>query len=220
MKPSKALPNETDEPRIRGRPTGSVDQQKLKLLGTSLSISKITMMKPSLLMSSMQLWKVRSAVRVCIPKKTLQRMLYEHYGDKVSITSIRQQSLVVTLSSNIKQLVRDAHKILAEEWDDMDVLIKIVGDYIRNEIKSAEKHKDVYPGAEEIKSLNHNLEILPASLRKLLTTVIKGKHARQLAGCFNWSSDHEFNLSQRFSFAATNWTVHDTGPQRWPSGFD
>ena len=32
----------------------------------------------------------------------------------------------------------------------MDVLIEIVGDYIRNEIKSAEKHKDVYPGAEEI----------------------------------------------------------------------
>ena len=28
MKPSKALPNETDEPRSRGRPTGSVDQQK------------------------------------------------------------------------------------------------------------------------------------------------------------------------------------------------
>ena len=28
MKPSKALPNETDEPRICGRPTGSVDQQK------------------------------------------------------------------------------------------------------------------------------------------------------------------------------------------------
>ena len=110
-------------------------------------------------------------------KKTLQRMLYEHYGDKVSITSIKQQPLVVTLSSNIKQLVRDAHKKLAEDWDDMDVLIEIVGDYIRNEIKSAEKHKDVYPGAEEIKSLNHNLEILPASLRKLLTTVIKGKHA-------------------------------------------
>ena len=59
----------------------------------------------------------------------------------------------------------------------MDVLIEIVGDYMRNEIKSAEKHKDMYPGSEEIKSLNHNLEILPASLRKLLTTVIKGKHA-------------------------------------------
>lgn len=35
----------------------------------------------------------------------------------------------------------------------------------------------MYPGEEEIKSLNHNLEILPASLRKLLKTVIKGKHA-------------------------------------------
>ena len=94
-----------------------------------------------------------------------------------SITSIKQQPLVVTLSSNIKQLVRDAHKKLAEDWDDIDVLIEIVGDYIRNEIKSAEKHKDVYPGAEEIKSLNHNLEILLASLRKILTTVIKGEHA-------------------------------------------
>lgn len=82
-------------------------------------------------------------------KKTLQRMLSEHYGDKVSITSIKQQPLAVTLSSTIKQLVRDAHKKLAE-WDDMDVLIEIVGDYIRNEIKSAEKHKDVYTGAEEI----------------------------------------------------------------------
>ena len=52
-----------------------------KHLGTSLSVSKIRLMKLSLLMSSMQLWKVWSAVRVCIPKKTLQRMLYEHYGD-------------------------------------------------------------------------------------------------------------------------------------------
>ena len=59
----------------------------------------------------------------------------------------------------------------------MDVLIEIVGDYIRNEIKSAEKHKDVYPGAEEIKSLNYNLKNFRASLHKLLTTVIKGKHA-------------------------------------------
>ena len=59
----------------------------------------------------------------------------------------------------------------------MDVLIEIVWDYIRNEMKSAVKHKAVYPGAEEIKSLNYNFEILPASLRKLLTTVIKGKHA-------------------------------------------
>ena len=59
----------------------------------------------------------------------------------------------------------------------MDVLIEIVGDYIKNDIKSAEKHKDVYPGAEEIKSLNYNLEILPALLCKLLTTVMKGNHA-------------------------------------------
>ena len=69
MKPSKALPNETDEPRIRGRPTGSVDQQKRLAFRHVIEYLEVTMMKLSLLMSSMQLWKVRSAVRVCIPKK-------------------------------------------------------------------------------------------------------------------------------------------------------
>jgi hypothetical protein len=53
-------------------------------------------------------------------------------------------SIVVTLSSNLKQLVQDAHKKLEKDWEDMDMLIEIVGNYIRNEIKSLKKHNDVY----------------------------------------------------------------------------
>ena len=177
MKPSKAPPNETDEPRSRGRPTGSVDQQKRLAFRHVIEYLENNDDETVTLDELYAVMESEVGSEGVYSKKTLQRMLYEHYGDKVSITSTKQQPLVVTLSSNIKQLVRDAHKKLAEDWDDMDVLIEIVGDYIRNEIKSAEKHKDVYPGAEEIKSLNHNLEILPDSLRKLLTTVIKGKRA-------------------------------------------
>ena len=59
----------------------------------------------------------------------------------------------------------------------MDMLIGIVCNYIRNEIKSSEKHNDVYPETGDMKSLNHNLEVLPDSLRKLLKMIIKSKHA-------------------------------------------
>lgn len=69
MTPSKALTNKTDDPEAVAALPAQLINRIVKHLGTSLSISKITMMKLSLLMSSMQLWKVRSAVRVCIPKK-------------------------------------------------------------------------------------------------------------------------------------------------------
>ena len=59
----------------------------------------------------------------------------------------------------------------------MDSLIKVVGNFIRNEIKNAPKHNDVYPDASEIKSLEHNLSTLTPGLRLLLQTIIKSKKA-------------------------------------------
>ena len=57
----------------------------------------------------------------------------------------------------MKQLIQDAHTRLNE--NDIDELIKVVGNYVRNEIKSAEKHKDVLPEASDMKSVAHNLSI-------------------------------------------------------------
>ena len=42
-------------------------------------------------------------------KRSLQRQLYAHCGCRVSITSSKQQPLIVTLSSNVKQLIQEAH---------------------------------------------------------------------------------------------------------------
>ena len=57
------------------------------------------------------------------------------------------------------------------------MLIEVVGNYIRNEIKKAEKHKDVYPEALDMKSVDHNIAILLPSVCLLLKTIIKSKNA-------------------------------------------
>ena len=109
-------------------------------------------------------------------KRTLQRLLVTHYRDRVSITSVKQQPLIVTLNSNVNKIFHDAHK-KTESWKEVDTLIDIVSEYIRNDIKNAEKHSQVYPDADNIKSMDHNLSVLPASLRWLLGGIIKSKNA-------------------------------------------
>ena len=72
-------------------------------------------------------------------KRALQRQLETHYRDRVKITSVKQQPLIVTLNSNVNKIIHDAHK-KTENWKEVDTSIDIVSEYIRNDIKNAEKH--------------------------------------------------------------------------------
>ena len=113
---------------------------------------------------------------VMIERSGLKRELQSHYGKKISMTTSQQKSTLVTLTSNVASIIQEAHK--KAEQKNMNDLIKAVGEYIRREIKCMDKHINVYSNAEQIRSLDDNLEYLPSSLRLLLQTIIKSHNTK------------------------------------------
>ena len=110
----------------------------------------------------------------------LKRELEHHYGSRVSITTIRHLPNIVTLASNAKCLIQQAHDnaTALNEHSNMDKLIQTVGEYIRTEMKSLEHHSNEYPTAQQISSVDSNINFLPHSLHLLLDTIIKSRNAK------------------------------------------
>ena len=56
-------------------------------------------------------------------KRSFQRKLYAYYGSQGSVTSSKQQPLIVKLSTNVKQLIEEAHAQMQPDSNNMDSLV-------------------------------------------------------------------------------------------------
>ena len=125
-------------PKKRGRPSGAVDQEKKPTFIHVIAYLENNDDETVTLDELHEIMEKEAGGGEVYSKRSPQRQLYAHCGSRVSITSSKRQPLIVTLSSNVKQLIQEAHTQLNNDTKDMDSLIKVVGSYIRNEIKSAE----------------------------------------------------------------------------------
>ena len=110
-------------------------------------------------------------------EKQMKTALENHYGDNISITTVGSKPNVVTLRENVKMIIHETHVKSQKEESAAQDLIEAVGKIIRSKIKAQPKIKEEYPSLDDMSSLNAMLNYLPPSLRSLLSTIFKSKHA-------------------------------------------
>ena len=109
----------------------------------------------------------------------MKKRLSEHFGDRVVIAEVNGRVDVVTLKTNAASILHNSYLCPKEEHPDADKIriIETSGDLIRNDIKSMEHEKDLYPKTEDLSSLSRNLKYLPESLQLFLRKLITGSDA-------------------------------------------
>ena len=96
-------------PTKRGRPSGTIDEMKRSSFPQVIEYLENNDDETVTLDELYEIMEGNASSGEVYSKKSLQRQLYAHYGIRVSITSMKQQPLVVTLTSNVKQLIQEAH---------------------------------------------------------------------------------------------------------------
>ena len=94
----------------RGRPSGSVDEIKQSAFMHVIEYLENNDDETITLDELYDIMESRADTGEIYSRKSLQRQLYAHYGDRVSITSSKQKSLIVTLTSNVQQITADSAK--------------------------------------------------------------------------------------------------------------
>ena len=94
----------------RGRPSGAVDQEKKSTFMHVIEYLENNDDETVTLDELHEIMEKEAGGGEVYSKRSPQRQLYAHYGSRVSITSSKRQPLIVMLlSSNVKQLIQEAH---------------------------------------------------------------------------------------------------------------
>ena len=100
--------------------------------------------------------------------------LNEHYGEQIVLTESQGKSNVVTFRKTASSILLSFYtkgiNNQTEEEEKMKI-IKTAAELIRSDISAMETNKETYPTAQQISSLQDNLDFIPNSLQLLLNTI-------------------------------------------------
>lgn len=109
---------------------------------------------------------------------TKQRLV-EHFGDSVIITEINGKQNVVTLRRTASSILHDFYSQCKSDNPESEKvkLIKTAAKLIKNDIKSVNTNRNVYPNSHDISSVVVNKQFIPDSLVQLLRDLFIEKGA-------------------------------------------
>ena len=111
--------------------------------------------------------------------KYMKKRVIEHLGDDVIITEITGKPNVVTFRSNAASILHKFFERPKQQDDNVEKLriIETAANLIKNEIKLVETSKINYPLADDISSIEQNLDFIPITLRLFLRKLFLAKNS-------------------------------------------
>ena len=109
----------------------------------------------------------------------MKQQIKKRFGDKVVITEINGKPNVVTFRSTAAAILQEFHSHSKNESQDDEKLriIKTAANFIKNDIKSLEQQKEMYPTYSDICSVESVLAFLPESLKLFLQGLFTSRNA-------------------------------------------
>jgi len=111
--------------------------------------------------------------------KHMKKQIEKYFGDEIIITEVNGKTNVVTLWSTATSILRDFYASPKEDDTDLEKqrIISAAAKFIKSDIKALQQQKDVYPGYDEMASLETATEFIPASLQIFLKQLITSHDA-------------------------------------------
>ena len=109
--------------------------------------------------------------------KHMKQKLLSHFGEKIIISNSCGKKNIVTLTSTASSILEQFYKMPKQENTAAEKLriIETAAKLLKNDIKSIDIDKTMYPEFENIESDIDNYAYLPSTLRCLLEDVFAGK---------------------------------------------
>ena len=111
----------------------------------------------------------------------MKNRIKDYFGDEIIIAEVNGRHNVISLRQTASSILLEFHERESSQDQDSEKrnIIKTAASLIRADIKSMQCNKETYPLSSNIESLEDNSDFVPASLKHLLSGIMREKDTSQ-----------------------------------------